>query len=248
MIDPINMAYKIVDRPCIHHKDGHIGNCSVCTRDVLIEVVEAETSKLRAEMDRMKDAYAASQNDLLGVKLKLEEARKVILTLSSSLNHLAPDDGPARRVAGKDIQMARDYLSKTENPKCEGCGSVGGRHWIGCPSADKPFCGCNPRIVDGGICTHCGLAVKTKGEHWAICGWCAGTGVVGPGGAVGNEKCPKCHGAGGFVQNRIVLCPKCGFGKHDGECGTKLKPGEKFGPPACSCQGFLRTPTCPVHR
>jgi hypothetical protein len=47
MTDAINtlpwegFAYKITDRPCIHFKDErHRGDCSVCVREVLVEVAE----------------------------------------------------------------------------------------------------------------------------------------------------------------------------------------------------------------
>lgn len=69
MVDPINtlpwegFAYKITDRPCVHFKDGrHVGDCSVCVRDVLVEVAEKAAKEERERLmgQAMKLAYCES--------------------------------------------------------------------------------------------------------------------------------------------------------------------------------------------
>ncbi len=78
MVDPINMlpmegwAYKITDRPCTHHKDGrHKGDCSVCTREVLVEAVEAKNLEIRllhTAIDKSNEALLTAIKDAEDLK------------------------------------------------------------------------------------------------------------------------------------------------------------------------------------
>lgn len=65
MTDPINplpwegFAYLITDRPCTHYKVArHKGDCSVCVREVLVEVaakaVREERARIADEVERFK--------------------------------------------------------------------------------------------------------------------------------------------------------------------------------------------------
>jgi hypothetical protein len=139
MADQINtlpwegFAYKITDRPCSHHKDGrHIGDCSVCVRDVLVEVAKQAALKEKKQGDgylailgAIRAVLILDQGDKMSpevrkalwldheVALDLQRVRREVVEAAKALDQQYvkwPDMG----LAGLRMQEALTALAATE--------------------------------------------------------------------------------------------------------------------------------------
>lgn len=172
-MDPINTlplegwAYKITDRPCTHFKDGrHKGDCSTCTREVLAQAVETETSKLRAEMEgRDKEWYGKLQGAdeaLHLANLQIAEKDKAMALLVERLRGLLPHRGGTMPCDGPGCNFCNDEEAVAQKPLCDlaicgWCSGTGKEYGTECPKchgaggfAQKRICGAS--MGDGDRC------------------------------------------------------------------------------------------------
>ena len=151
-----------------------------------VEPLQAENAKLRAELELAKKFHTDEYKNRLELTAKAESLELQNEALRKALLEIKAK--LERSHDGGCILPLRDMVNDAlgegvaEKPKCSRCEAI------------------QKHLTDG-VCDEC--TDKQKSDL-AICGWCGGVGKMG------EQDCPKCHGAGGFDQKqKPVVAPQC---------------------------------------
>ncbi|MCI0564390.1 MAG: hypothetical protein MN733_38450 [Nitrososphaera sp.] len=135
--------------------------------------LEAENAKLRAETERLKDAYAVSQNELIGMNLQLREARELIEFMRQHLdgNFLCDGNDACTCIEHSAVRFLEGCAEKPVGEPCYMCHGSGERGGLPCPECAQKRVDPVPKLATGFCRCYCHAGGSGASSAYGCCSY-----------------------------------------------------------------------------